>query len=56
MDVKKPEPVQVVTIRVPKSLHAALRRAAFAHEMSMNTMCVKKLSELIEPPKQTDVL
>jgi predicted HicB family RNase H-like nuclease len=42
------EPTQVITVRLPKSLHDALRVEAHEHQTSMNKLCISKLLKFIE--------
>src|SRR5262245_45928618 len=37
------EPTRVITVRLPKSLHDALRHEAHQHKTSMNKLCISKL-------------
>jgi len=37
------EPLRVITVRVPKSLHEALKREADQHRTSLNKLCITKL-------------
>jgi len=43
-----PEPTQVITVRLPKSLHDALREEAHDHRTSMNKLCISKLLQFID--------
>ncbi|MEN6407358.1 MAG: toxin-antitoxin system HicB family antitoxin [Thermoguttaceae bacterium] len=45
------EPTRVITVRLPKSMHEALRVEAFEHRTSMNKLCISKLLEFIENEK-----
>ncbi|MCE5302763.1 MAG: toxin-antitoxin system HicB family antitoxin [Planctomycetaceae bacterium] len=45
------EPTRVITVRLPKSMHEALRVEAFEHHTSMNKLCISKLLEFIEKEK-----
>jgi predicted HicB family RNase H-like nuclease len=50
------DPLQVITVRIPKSLHDALQTEAFDHHTSMNKLCISKLLQFIDAamvPKQT---
>ena len=38
----------VITIRLPKSLHEALRSEAHEHKTSMNQLCISKLLQFID--------
>jgi hypothetical protein len=42
------EPVRVITVRLPKSLHESLRVEAHEHCTSMNKLCISKLLQFIE--------
>ncbi len=42
------DPIRVVTVRLPKSLHDALRVEAHEHRTSMNKLCVSKLLQIID--------
>ena len=42
------EPTKVITVRLPKSVHDALRVEAHEHCISMNKLCISKLLQLIE--------
>jgi predicted HicB family RNase H-like nuclease len=42
------EPTRVITVRLPKSLHDALRAEAHDHHTSMNKLCISKLLQFIE--------
>lgn len=42
------EPTRMITVRLPKSLHEALRDEAFRHKTSMNKLCISKLLQLID--------
>ena len=42
------EPPQVITIRLPRCLHDALRVEAHEHRTSMNKLCISKLLQLID--------
>ena len=44
----KPEPTRVVTVRIPRSLHDALRVEAHEHRTSMNKLCISKLLQFID--------
>ena len=41
------EPTRVITVRLPKSLHEALRVEAHEHHTSMNKLCISKLLQFI---------
>ncbi|MCD4727521.1 MAG: toxin-antitoxin system HicB family antitoxin [Pirellulales bacterium] len=42
------EPTRVITVRMPKSLHEALREEAHDHRTSMNKLCISKLLQFID--------
>lgn len=42
------EPTRVITVRLPKSLHDALRVEAHEHCTSMNKLCISKLLQFID--------
>ena len=42
------EPTRVITVRLPKSLHEALRFEAHEHHTSMNKLCISKLLQFID--------
>ncbi len=42
------EPISVMTVRIPKSLHETLREEAYEHRTSMNKLCISKLLHLID--------
>ena len=44
----KAEPTRVVTVRIPRSLHDALRVEAHEHRTSMNKLCISKLLQFID--------
>ncbi len=41
------EPTRVITVRLPKSLHEALRAEAHEKHTSMNKLCISKLLQFI---------
>lgn len=51
----KQEPTRVITVRLPRSLHEALKEEAFEHKTSMNKLCITKLLQIIDadriPPR-----
>ena len=48
----KNEPTRVITVRLPESLHEALKAEASDHNTSMNKLCISKLLQvLIESEK-----
>ncbi|HUT12194.1 MAG TPA: toxin-antitoxin system HicB family antitoxin [Thermoguttaceae bacterium] len=42
------EPTQAITVRLPKSVHEALRVEAHEHRTSMNKLCISKLLQFID--------
>ena len=42
------EPTRMITVRLPKSLHEALRDEAYEHRTSMNKLCISKLLQFID--------
>jgi len=49
----KNEPTRVITVRLPESLHEALKAEASDHNTSMNKLCISKLLQvLVENEKQ----
>ena len=58
---KKPgEPTRVITVRIPRSMHDALKVEAHEHNTSMNKLCISKLLQFadrelvpIEIPEET---
>jgi predicted HicB family RNase H-like nuclease len=42
------EPTRVITVRLPKSLHEALKTEAHDRNTSMNQLCISKLLQVIE--------
>ncbi len=42
------EPTRVITVRLPKSMHEALRAEAHDHRTSMNKLCISKLLQFID--------
>ena len=42
------EPTRVITVRLPKSLHDALKAEAHDHRTSMNQLCISKLLQFID--------
>lgn len=46
------EPTRVITVRLPESLHEALKAEADDHHTSMNRLCISKLLQVLaDPPK-----
>ena len=48
MPPEEQEPTRVITVRLPKSLHEALRFEAHEHHTSMNKLCISKLLQFID--------
>jgi predicted HicB family RNase H-like nuclease len=42
------EPIRVITVRLPKSVHEALYQEATDHNTSVNQLCISKLLQMIE--------
>jgi predicted HicB family RNase H-like nuclease len=42
------EPTRVITVRLPQSLHEALRYEAHERKTSMNQLCISKLLQIID--------
>ena len=42
------EPTKVITVRLPKSLHDALKEEAHEYRTSMNRLCISKLLQFID--------
>jgi predicted HicB family RNase H-like nuclease len=42
------EATKVITVRIPQSLHEALRIEAYEHHTSMNKLCISKLLQFID--------
>lgn len=42
------EPIRVITVRLPKSLHESLRAEAHDRQTSMNKLCISKLLQVID--------
>ncbi|MEC9091167.1 MAG: toxin-antitoxin system HicB family antitoxin [Planctomycetota bacterium] len=49
------EPTRVITVRLPKSLHEALRAEAHDHKTSMNKLCIAKLLQVLEEEGEVTV-
>jgi predicted HicB family RNase H-like nuclease len=55
MQLDEREPTRVITVRLPKSVHEALRAEAFSREISMNKLCIAKLlNTLAEETEETE--
>lgn len=53
----KNEPTRVITVRLPESLHEALKAEASDHNTSMNKLCISKLLQvLIEDEKAAQAM
>lgn len=46
-NVGREEPLRVITIRIPRSLHESLREEAYAYRTSMNKLCISKLVQRV---------
>ena len=44
----KNEPTRVITVRLPESLHEALKAEASDHNTSMNKLCISKLLQMVD--------
>lgn len=42
------EPTRVITVRLPQSMHEALRVEAHEHRTSMNKLCISKLLQVVD--------
>ncbi len=49
------EPTKMITVRIPKSLHDALRVEAHEHCTSMNKLCISKLLQFIDQQRVPDM-
>lgn len=49
------EPTRVITVRLPKSLHEALRAEAHDHKTSMNKLCIAKLLQVLEEENEVEI-
>lgn len=47
-EVNSKEPLKVITVRVPKSLHESLRHEAHRRRTSMNQLCILKLLQDVD--------
>ena len=43
------EPTRVITVRLPKSLHEALKTEGHERRTSMNQLCITKLLQVVSP-------
>ncbi len=48
----KNEPTRVITVRLPESLHEALKAEASDHNTSMNKLCISKLLQVLVEEEQ----
>ncbi len=53
-DVDDKEPTRVITVRLPKSMHEALRAEAYSRQISMNKLCIAKLVQALDAAAQED--
>lgn len=42
------EPIRVITVRLPRSLHESLRFEAHERKTSMNQLCISKLLQIVD--------
>ncbi len=42
------DPIRVITVRLPQSVHESLQKEAHAHQTSMNKLCISKLVRAID--------
>jgi len=42
------EPIKIITVRIPASLHESLRAEAHDRRVSMNQLCISKLLQEVE--------
>ena len=47
------EPTRVITVRLPESLHEALKQEATDHSTSMNKLCISKLLQVLANSPKT---
>jgi hypothetical protein len=52
LDIEDREPTRVITVRLPKSIHEALRAEAHARQTSMNKLCIAKLIHIFDEPAE----
>lgn len=50
------EPTRVITVRLPESLHEALKAEASDHKTSMNKLCISKLLQALVEEEQMSML
>jgi predicted HicB family RNase H-like nuclease len=48
LPAEEEDPTRVITVRLPRSLHEALRNEAHEHRTSMNKLCISKLLQFID--------
>jgi predicted HicB family RNase H-like nuclease len=48
------EPTRVITVRLPESLHEALKAEASDHNTSMNKLCISKLLQVLVENEQAE--
>jgi len=48
LSAESKEPTRVITVRLPKSVHEALRVEAHDRHTSMNKLCISKLLQVID--------
>lgn len=48
LDTDDREPTRVITVRLPKSMHEALKVEAHEHRTTMNKLCISKLIQFID--------
>ena len=46
------EPTRVITVRLPESLHEALKAEAADHSTSMNKLCISKLLQVLQEAEE----
>ncbi len=49
------EPTRVITVRLPESVHEALKREATDHNTSMNKLCITKLLQVLNDEAEAAV-
>ncbi|MCO6456272.1 MAG: toxin-antitoxin system HicB family antitoxin [Pirellulaceae bacterium] len=47
-DLTHDEPMRMITVRLPKSLHEVLKAEAHQKQLSMNKLCIAKLIQILE--------
>lgn len=48
LDGSPAEAIRVITIRLPESVHLALRDEAYARRTTMNKLCISKLLQIVD--------